>query len=183
MEGLNADDIEVEMPGFVTKTIGKKEVVFFNITLRLNKNHWKLEKRFSEFDTLQKQLKQWIPNQPEFPGKTLFRKKDDQFVINRKCKLELYLRKLLERDNILGIEEFIKFLEIDQHASFLALNQINLLGRIDQEKLGYRDVIHLPDKKMYFAASADTQVASRFDSYINNTKFLWSKNKSEGGKE
>jgi hypothetical protein len=105
----------------------------------------------------------------------LFRKKDEQFVINRKCKLELYLRQLLERDDILGIEEFVEFLDISKNASCIARNSLNLLGRIDQDKLGYREVIHLPDKKLYFAVSADTQVASRFDSYLNNAKFLWSK--------
>jgi hypothetical protein len=38
----------------------------------------------------------------------------------------------------------------------------------------------LPDKKLYFSVSADTRVASRFDSYLNNAKFLWSKKKQEG---
>lgn len=77
-------------------------------------------------------------------------------MINRKCKLELYLRSLLSRENILAIKEFVKFLEIEEHASFLAPNQIQLLGRIDQDRLGYRDVIHLPDKKIYFSVSAET---------------------------
>jgi hypothetical protein len=42
MEGLTAEDIEVEMPGFITKTMGKKEVVFYNITLKIKGNVWKM---------------------------------------------------------------------------------------------------------------------------------------------
>jgi len=171
------------MPGFITKNIGKKDVVFYNITLKLQGKIWNLQKRFSEFNTLHQELKNWVPNHPDFPKKTLFRKKEEQFVINRKCKLELYLRTLMEKDNILGVDAFVKFLKIDENANFLALNQIKLLGRIDQDKLGYRDVVHLPEEKVYFAVSADTRVASRLDSYINNKKFLWTKNKTEEDKK
>lgn len=59
------------------------------------------------------------------------RKSDQAFIINRKCKLELYLRDLLQREEILGVEPFVKFLEIDQNASYISLNQIQLLGRVD----------------------------------------------------
>lgn len=41
----------------------------------------------------------------------------------------------------------------------------------------------MPDKKLYFAISADTRVASRLDSYLNNTKFVWSKGEGDGIKK
>ncbi len=39
--------------------------------------------------------------------------------------------------------------------------------------------MHLPEKKLYFAASADTNITSRIDSYLNNAKFIWSGGKSD----
>jgi hypothetical protein len=37
----------------------------------------------------------------------------------------------MEREGILGIEAFVSFLEIDKNASFMTMNQLDLLGRID----------------------------------------------------
>lgn len=54
METLTAEDIEIDMPGFITKTVENKEVVFYNIKLKLKGNIWKLKKRFSQFDALHK---------------------------------------------------------------------------------------------------------------------------------
>ena len=178
MEEVQEIEMEIIMPGFITKTVDNKQVVFYNITIKIKGNSWKIEKRFNEFVNLHKELAQWIQNPPAFPSKNVLTKKDDQFNINRKCKLEMYLRNLLTRDGIFTIQTFIRFLEMDTQAMHLIPNQMDIKGRIDQ-KLGYRDILHMPQYKLYFAASADTNVTSRLDSYLNNAKFLWSKKAKE----
>lgn len=124
MEQLSIEDMEISMPGFTKKIVKNKEVVYYNITLKLKSNKWKLQKRFNDFVDFHKEIALLLPRVPKLPEKTLMRKNDEAFIINRKCKLELYLLELLQIEEILGVNLFIKFLEIDQNASYISLNQI-----------------------------------------------------------
>ena len=64
-----------EIPSFQEKKVDGKTVVFFKVTVGFSKNNkgWCLEKRYSEFDALDKAMKDSYPNMPSLPGKTLFK--------------------------------------------------------------------------------------------------------------
>lgn len=107
MEALGIQDVEITMPGYSKKIVADKEVIYYNITLGLEPIIWKLEKRFNDFVELHDELTMLLPRTPKIPEKTMMRKSDDAFIINRKCKLELYLRDLMKFDEIITAKPFI----------------------------------------------------------------------------
>ena len=64
-----------DVPSFSERKEGSATVVFFNVVLGFQKNNktWTVQKRYSEFDALDKYLKEHHPNMPTLPGKTLFK--------------------------------------------------------------------------------------------------------------
>ena len=64
------------MPGFIKKIVKGKEVVYYNITLRIKSNKWKLEKRFNDFVDLHKDISILLPRCPKLPEKTMIKKND-----------------------------------------------------------------------------------------------------------
>lgn len=81
---------------FVEKKIdgGKNNVVFYKMVLGFmkNKKSWCLEKRYSDFDTLDKALKEMYPNLPSLPGKTLFKLSDKKMIDDRMKVLNQYMK-------------------------------------------------------------------------------------------
>jgi hypothetical protein len=57
---------------------GKNNVVFYKLIIGFNKNNkkWFIMKRYSDFDNLQKQIKDTFPNLPVLPAKTFFKLSD-----------------------------------------------------------------------------------------------------------
>lgn len=53
---------------------------------------WNIEKRFREFDDLQKSLKKVYGNLPNLPTKTMFSLKDSNDIERRRVELEKYLQ-------------------------------------------------------------------------------------------
>ena len=64
-----------DVPSFSERKEGSATVVFFNVVIGFQKNNktWTVQKRYSEFDVLDKFLKEHHPNMPSLPGKTLFK--------------------------------------------------------------------------------------------------------------
>jgi len=73
----NIASMTINIGSFEEKKIdgGKNAVVFYKMQVGFTKNNksWYLEKRYSEFDTLNTQLKDFYPGMPELPSKTLFK--------------------------------------------------------------------------------------------------------------
>ena len=71
---MNADipSYEMRMPD------GKNNVVFYKVHIGFTKNNkkWVMNKRYSEFDTLDKSIKDNYPNLPSLPAKTFFKLSD-----------------------------------------------------------------------------------------------------------
>ena len=65
----------IDVPSFTERKDGASNVVFYNVVIGFQKNNksWTLQKRYSEFDALDKNLKDIHPNMPTLPGKTLFK--------------------------------------------------------------------------------------------------------------
>jgi hypothetical protein len=105
-------DITLTIGGHKTQLTGKSLVIFYQIMLSNNKHRWEVRKRYNEFRELHKQLKSVIGFLPSFPSKTLFKVKNEEQIQNRKMKLEVYLKLLLDRVDVFAYPYFIEFLEV-----------------------------------------------------------------------
>lgn len=63
----------MDLPEYTEKVEAGKPVVFYKIIVRLGKRKWELQKRYSQFDKLDADLKGKYPKIPKLPGKTFFR--------------------------------------------------------------------------------------------------------------
>ena len=65
----------IEIPSFTERKENGATVVFYNVSIGFSKNSktWTLQKRYSEFDSLDKSLREVHPNMPSLPGKTFFK--------------------------------------------------------------------------------------------------------------
>lgn len=72
---------------------GKKVVVFYQIEIsKKGADKWTVEKRFKEFDVLDKALRPVYGNLPALPGKSLLALKQSTELEKRKEGLEKYLK-------------------------------------------------------------------------------------------
>ena len=72
---------------------GKKVVVFYQIEIsKKGSEKWNVEKRFSEFDALDKALRPIYGNLPALPGKSLLAIKQATELERRREGLEKYLK-------------------------------------------------------------------------------------------
>jgi hypothetical protein len=78
---------------------GKNAVVFYKMQVGFTKNNksWSLQKRYSEFDHLNIQLKDFYPNMPDLPAKTLFKLSNQQEIATRMTNLNHYMKQLINR--------------------------------------------------------------------------------------
>lgn len=82
------------------KTEGSKSnVVFYKMQLGFLKNNkrWYIDKRYSEFDALDKSLKDLYPSMPTLPGKTLFKLSDEKYIEDRRQAISVYMKALINR--------------------------------------------------------------------------------------
>ena len=65
----------IDVPSFTERKDAGATVVFYNVVVGFQKNNksWTLQKRYSEFDGLDKNLRELHPNMPSLPGKTIFK--------------------------------------------------------------------------------------------------------------
>jgi hypothetical protein len=85
---------KVSIPSFQDKDIEKKKVTFYIIEIYNNysKHKWTVEKRYSDFNDLQKALQKIYPSCPAVPGKTFFSVTSLPEITKRKDGLEKFLR-------------------------------------------------------------------------------------------
>lgn len=119
-----SSDIDISMPGYVTRYVKRKETVFYQIELEYKKRAWILEKRFNDFSDLNKILKEKLGNMPPLPPKTFLKLKKEEFLTNRKCKLEIWLITLLSRKDVFAVREFLDFLEVTILVIFFRLTKM-----------------------------------------------------------
>ena len=75
-------------------TDGKNNVVFYKVQIGFTKNNkkWVLSKRYSEFDALDKLIKDNYPNLPSLPAKTFFKLSDSRYIEERQKVLNVYIK-------------------------------------------------------------------------------------------
>ena len=88
--------LEVKVPEFKKIFEGDKDVVYYTINLSSDKKTWTINKRFSELEKLNADLKLNHGGLPDFPTKTLFSLKKYEDIDDRRVKIEAYLKVILK---------------------------------------------------------------------------------------
>ena len=169
--------IMVDISNFEEKYISSKVITVFNINVydNLTRKKWTLSKRYSEFETLHKNLLQLIPNVPTIPGKSFFKLTSKDALEKRRIHLENFLHECVNRKDIMASEYLKNFLELEKHSPNLTYNSPEKKYELTEIPLGIRDFYYLQEEGIMFAACSDMNIASRVDSYITNVNLPWEK--------
>jgi PX domain len=88
-------------------------VVFFRILVSLGSRKWELWKRYSQFESLDADLRTKHPLLPKLPGKTFFRLQAKDDISKRREDLHGYLQDIVNRQDLRTNTFFREFLELD----------------------------------------------------------------------
>lgn len=169
--------ISIEIPEFSEKCVDSKKITFFVIEVLNNysQQRWKVEKRYSEFESLYKALVVVVPNVPSIPGKSLLKLSQNNLLTERRLHLCGFLKECSKRKDIIVIEVFKTFLELDKHSPELAFNTPVKLDEFTDLPLAVRDFFYYLNESILFLACCDMNISSRVDSYISNINKPWKK--------
>jgi len=88
--------MSIEIASFEERKVegGKGNVVFYKMQIGFLKSNkrWFLEKRYSDFDALDKIIKEIYPNLASLPPKTLFKLSDEKYIEDRRKVLNQYMK-------------------------------------------------------------------------------------------
>lgn len=176
-EGYIASTITAEIPEFLEKYVEGKTITFYkvNITNNFSKQTWTLEKRYSEFESLYKNLIRIVPNVPIIPGKSVFKLTAYDALTKRRLQLESFIKECVSRKDIISNDCFKTFIELDKHAPDMTYNAPIKIFEYTELPLGVRDFHYYKEKNLLFVVCCDMNIASRVDAYITNTNFPWEK--------
>ena len=174
---LITSTIMIDIPEYAEKYISSKVVTFYTINVYDNysRKKWTLSKRYSDFETLYKNLQKLIPSVPPIPGKSLFKVASVDALNQRKSKLEKFLCECVNRKDIMATNYIKEFLELDRHSPNLTYNSPEKTHEFTQLPLGIRDFYYYYEENLMFAVCSDMNIASRVDSYITNVNLPWEK--------
>lgn len=165
--------VSVKIPTSGKEWVQGKEVIFYHIECQADGVTWTIKKRFSDFETLNTNLKKSHSDLPSMPGKTLLPISKPDDIEKRRMGLEKFLEGLVSRQDIYSNKDYLDFIEAESHKPELAVNPIENIGEFSQVLMAYRDIIFSSDRSLCFAALSDPKVTSRLDSYIANLKLPW----------
>lgn len=105
MEGMHVGNLQLCIKEW-KKSAMDQSVIIYVIEITKREEKWSVEKRYSEFDELNKTLKKTYANIPSMPGKSFFKISEPDQIEERRKGLEVYLKLLLERYDIFNSESF-----------------------------------------------------------------------------
>lgn len=111
---MKSHKIELSIPEYKNELEGGREVTYYLIKVNCDGHKWELKRRYKEFADLKSNLAVNHGGLPSMPGKTLWKVRKDDFVEKRRIGLEIFLKKLTERQDIFANEYFIEFLKVSQ---------------------------------------------------------------------
>jgi hypothetical protein len=57
----------------------------------------------------------------------------------------------------------------------VGVSSLEMIGKVTHSMMGYRDIILVPEKKLFFSVTSDMNAISRVDSYLTNLRMPWDK--------
>ena len=174
---LITSTIMTDIQEFTEKYIDSKTVTFYliNVYDNFSRQKWKIEKRYSEFEKLYKNLSNLLPSIPQIPGKSIFKIKSYDQLTKRRIQLDNFLKECNNRKDILSNDYYKQFLELDKHSPKLNFNNPEKIFSILGLPLGIRDFYYYKEENIIFVACCDMNFISRLDSYFSNANFPWEK--------
>ena len=173
---INIDDfsiIGIEVPSYSEKKIGSKSVTFYlvEVTSRITKNTWKIDKRYSEFKKLHDNMIKIFPRLPSIPGTTLFKVTSPEALKSRQIALQTFLRSCVQRRDILQNKLFKEFLELEKNAPEIVGNDVELIYDYKKLPLGCRNFQVIPHKKIMVVCCSQMNILSRSNVILSNISF------------
>lgn len=141
------------------------------ISIDYKGKNWSINKRYSDFEELMKQLRFHFTALPAIPSKSFFTLTKAKDIEERRKKLHDWLGHILKRTELFANDSFISFFQLEENAQDKLLNKICLVGRLSHPAFGYRDVLIQEDENIMFSLTSQMDTTSRVDSYITN-KFV-----------
>ncbi|CAD8199045.1 unnamed protein product [Paramecium pentaurelia] len=167
--------LKAEVKEYQISKIDTNVILFILLVSKRDGQQWTLEKRYSEFDDLNNNLKKVFTTLPPLPGKTLFKLKEHVDIEKRRVGLDYYIKELLKRPDVFNSESMKQFLQLEKHAQEQVVNPPKMLGEITGFIHGLRDFYIERSQNVIFVLSSDMNVASRVDAYLTNMKMPWEK--------
>ena len=165
--------IGIKVLSYSEKKVGSKSVTFYEveITSRITKNSWKIERRYSEFKKLHDAMIKIFPRLPSIPGTTFFKVTSPEALKNRQIALEAFLKSCIERRDILQNKLFKEFLELEKNAPEIVGNDVDLIYDYKKLPLGCRSFKVIPHKKIMVVCCSNMNILSRSNVIISNISF------------
>ena len=176
MEGEYVPSIlQVQIVSFSEKYVNNQTETFYllNITNTYSNKKWSLERCFPDFEALENNLSEIIPNPPLIEGKTLFKVSAYGELNKRQLELQSFINTCLVRKDIMSNTFFTEFLEIEHNAPELVYNKQTCLSQFDDLPLSVKRFIYLDKEGILFVICSDTNLTSRMDAYITNLNLPW----------
>lgn len=153
----------------VDKYTERAGVTYFNILLSFNEFNWNIEKRFREFEALEKVLLSKYPKMIPLGGKSMFTLKKPEEIESRRKEIENYLKFICSNKQLLNIGDVRNFLEIDIHNSNFSYEDPKALSVIKQEfELGIYSFLHIPTENLLITVENDMATSSRASGFFSN---------------
>ena len=173
---INLDDfsiIGIVVPSYSEKNVGSKSVTFYSVevTSRITKNSWIIEKRYSEFKKLHDAMIKIFPRLPRIPGTTFFKVTSPEALKSRQVALEGFLRSCVQRRDILQNNLFKEFLELEKNAPEIVGNDVELVYDYKKLPLGCRNFKVIPHKGIMVVCCSNMNILSRSNVMISNISF------------
>ena len=118
----------------------------------MGNRHWELWKRYSQFETLDSDLRYKHPQLPRLPGKTFFKLSAAQDIAKRREELNNYLQDIVNRQDLRTNSHFRNFLELDTQIPNSVVNTPVKVAEIPELNLGARDFVFLREEGLLFIA-------------------------------
>ncbi|KAK2146114.1 hypothetical protein LSH36_631g01043 [Paralvinella palmiformis] len=129
-------NIIVKIPSFRKYTDNEKSFTVFSVEVHHNNNVHTVDKRYTDFEELHKQVKQSV-NTPPFPHKTVL-KWNQKVLESRRVRFEQYLQGILNGPKI--PRSLLKFLELNMQCESLeSLDKLSDVGVTHQPMLAFSE--------------------------------------------
>ena len=163
----------INVLSYADKLVGSKAVTFYQveITSRITKNSWKIDKRYSEFKKLHDAMLKIYPRLPKIPGTTLFKVTAPEALTSRQKALEAFLRSCVQRRDILQNKLFKEFLELEKNAPEIVGNDVDLFYEYKKLPLGCRNFKVIPHRKIMVVCCSNMNILSRSNVILSNITF------------
>jgi WD40 repeat protein len=168
--------IGVDIPKFEEKYFERNIVTYFHIELisHITQHKWSVEKQYTDFKHLHNELIRCLyVNVPDIPSDSFFKITDFNVLTQRKVELCMFLRKCIQRKDIIASTAFREFLLINAHASEIIGNTHSFLYEYLQIPFGIKDFIYERSKDLLFVCCCDMNAISRADSIFTNFTLPW----------